>query len=88
MGNDYIYMLSIDEIRKKACCNWCRNVLDTSETMTESNFINTGKSFPSDSTTAYALYCNDCLASAFRTSEPKTAINRTTLEEIDLDELP
>jgi hypothetical protein len=78
---------TIAEVRLTVPCNWCRNTLDTSEVMTESNFVNTGKTFPSDSSTAYALFCNECLASAFRTSQPKSAVNRNTLYESDLAEL-
>ena len=78
---------TIAEIRAVAYCNWCRNSLNTSETIIEANFIDTGKTFPSDSSVAYALYCNDCLASSFRTSQPKSAINRTTLYEVDVASL-
>jgi hypothetical protein len=78
---------TIAEVRLVARCNWCRSTLDTSEVMTDSNFVDTGKTFPSDGTVAYAVYCNECLASSFRTSQPKSVVNRNTLYEVDVVEL-
>jgi len=52
-----------------------------SEELTEANFVDTGKKYP-------ALYCSSCLAVEFRKSQPKTAINPDTLDEILIEELP
>lgn len=77
--------MKLEDIQARARCNWCRNVLNTSETITESNFVDTGKKF-ADGKPAFALYCNECLADSFRTSQPKAAIarDRETLDEIDV----
>lgn len=53
---------------------------------TESNFIDTGKTF--DGTTkATAPYCTDCLADSFRVSQPKSALNKVTLARVDVSGL-
>lgn len=79
--------LTLVEIQAQARCNWCVNGLkDQIEAITEANFIDTGKTF-TDSTPATAVYCNECLASDFRTSQPKSVLNRDTLNEIDIAQL-
>lgn len=79
--------LDLATIQKQARCNYCRNTLDVAGPgVTESNFIDTGKTF-GDGTKATALYCNECLANEYRTSNPKAAINRNTLDEIDVSTL-
>jgi hypothetical protein len=72
---------NFDLIREQAFCNWCRNPMVMSEEITEANFVDTGKKYP-------ALYCSSCLAIEFRKSQPKTAINPDTLDEIILEDLP
>ncbi len=79
--------MELEQIQLQAKCNWCRNSLDVAGPgITESNFIDTGKTF-GDGTKATALYCNECLANEYRTSNPKAAINRNTLDEINVDTL-
>lgn len=80
--------MELIEIQQKARCNWCLNPLDTPDNITESNFIDTGKKFnEEDETNATALYCNQCLADTFRTSQPKAAINRENLTEVNIESL-
>lgn len=79
--------LDLATIQKQARCNYCRNTLDVAGPgVTEASFIDTGKTF-SDSTQATALYCNECLAFQLRVEQPKAAINRDTLGEINIEEL-
>lgn len=77
----------LTEIAEKARCNWCRNPLNVAgENVTEDSFIDTGKTF-SDGSQATAIYCSQCLADPFRKSQPKAALDRKTLGEIDLARL-
>jgi hypothetical protein len=77
----------LNEVAEKVKCNWCRNPLNVAnENVTEASFIDTGKTF-GDGSQATALYCSQCLADPFRVSQPKAALNRKTLDEIDLDDL-
>jgi hypothetical protein len=78
--------MKLEEIQQKARCNWCRNILDTSEKITENNFVDTGKKYQNGDP-AYALYCNECLAWENRRSDPKAVIDRETLYEINVDAL-
>lgn len=80
--------MELIEIQLKGRCNWCLNSLDTAQSITEDNFIDTGKKFnESDETNATALYCNECLADTFRTGQPKAAINRENLTEVNIERL-
>ena len=72
---------NFDLIREQAYCNWCRNPMVMSEELTQANFVDTGKKYP-------ALYCSRCLNDDFRKSQPKTAINPDTLDEMNLEDLP
>jgi hypothetical protein len=59
-----------------------------SEPISDANFIDTGKVFVSNGEKAYALYCSDCLAYGdVRTKDPKSALDKQTLEEFSLDRL-
>lgn len=79
--------MELEQIQLLARCNWCRNSLNVAGPgITEANFIDTGKTF-SNGTKATALYCNECLPNEYRTSNPKAAINRNTLDEIDVSTL-
>lgn len=79
--------LTLEQIQQAAKCNWCMGFLkDQHDAITEANFIDTGKSFPDDGP-ASAVYCNECLADEFRTSQPKAAIDRNTLTEINVEDL-
>lgn len=80
---------SLEEIQLTALCNWCRNplVMD-GDTFSESNFKDAGLKWHSDDTTnAQAVYCTDCLNDDTRTSRPKIAIDRTTLQEVLISEI-
>jgi hypothetical protein len=79
--------MPIDQVQKMAFCNWCRNPLDLSGTdFSESNFVDTDKQWHGQ--TAQAVYCNDCLKDDFRKSQPKSVINRVTLDETNIENLP
>ena len=67
-------------------CNWCRNEMIMSEPITDANFVATGKKAGGGD--LYALYCSDCLAKEDRVKQPKTGINKQTLAEFNLAELP
>ena len=67
-------------------CNWCRNEMVMSEPITDANFIATGKK--AGGSDLYALYCSDCLAKEDRVKQPKTGINKQTLAEFNLADLP
>lgn len=80
--------ISNEEIQQKCVCNWCRTGLQhTTEKITQKNFVDTGKKF-ANGEKAYAVYCNECLASDTRVKQPKSIINLTTLDEINIDEFP
>lgn len=87
----YIHLskkMELVEIQAKARCNWCLNALkDSTESLSEDNFIDTGKKFKYSSEPATSLYCNECLNSEFRVSQPKAAIDRNTLTEINIEDL-
>lgn len=77
----------IDQIQKVGNCNWCRNPLDLSGTdFSESNFVDTGKQWHGQP--AQAVYCNDCLNDDFRKSQPKSVLDRVTLDETNIENLP
>jgi|SRR5215510_931983 len=81
--------LSYEEIQQQAFCNWCRNPMVMSEAITEANFVDVGKKWhPDDTKNATALYCSECLANDFRKQQPKAAINRTNLSELNVADLP
>lgn len=81
--------LALKEIQARAFCNWCRRPLvDEKENIGESNFVDTGKIFPSTQKKAYAVYCSDCKNDQFRVKQPKSALNRDTLDETNLEDLP
>ena len=67
-------------------CNWCRNEMIMSQPITDANFIATGKK--AGGSDLYALYCSDCLAKEDRVKQPKTGINKQTLAEFNLADLP
>jgi hypothetical protein len=70
-----------------ALCNWCRNPLIMSgSNFDESNFIDTGKQWHGSA--AVAAYCDDCSNDSFRTSQPKAVIDRITLQEENVSNLP
>lgn len=81
--------LSLEEIQLRALCNWCRNPLVMSEQFDESNFKDIGRKWhEDDSANAQAVYCGTCINDEFRTGQPKSVIDRTTLDECDVDQLP
>lgn len=57
-----------------------------SATFTESNFVDTQKSWHGG--TAQAVYCTDCLNIPDRVNEPKSVLDRTTFDEANLEDLP
>ena len=78
--------LSLQEIQLQALCNWCRNPLVMSNAQfTESNFVDTGKTWHGGS--AQAVYCDDCINIDFRKNNPKSVIDRTNLEEANIQDL-
>lgn len=80
---------SIEEIQLTALCNWCRNALVMSSPFSDANFIDAGiKWRSSDSDNAEAVYCTDCLADPYRVSNPKFVIDRATLGQGDVTQLP
>lgn len=79
--------LSLEEIQLAAQCNWCLNPLTMSgDTFNESNFVDTQKQYHGG--IGQAVYCVDCLASPNRVADPKSVIDRTTLQVSRYDELP
>lgn len=79
---------SLEVIQQKTKCNWCRRLMVMSEPISDANFIDTGLVFVSNGEKGYALYCSDCLAYGdVRTKDPKSALNKETLEEFSLDRL-
>ena len=77
---DYQHIQSVTK------CNWCRNEMIMSEPITDANFVATGKKAGGGD--LYALYCSDCLAKEDRVKQPKSGINKQTLAEFNLAELP
>jgi hypothetical protein len=67
-------------------CNWCRNDMIMSEPISDANFIATGRK--AGGADLYALYCSDCLAKEDRVKQPKTGLNKQTLAEFNLADLP
>lgn len=86
MANTNTKNKTLTEIQQRSFCNWCRNPLTMSDKLTESNFVDTGKEF-SDGTKAYAVYCYACLDMKERVEQPKSAINKATLDELNLEVL-
>jgi hypothetical protein len=81
--------LTIEQIQLQAFCNWCRNPLVMSDSFAEANFVDIGRKWhDEDSDNAQAVYCQMCIGDTFRTSQPKSVIDRTTLEECDVSQLP
>ena len=81
--------MELEQIQQQAKCNWCRNPMVISDIITESNFIDVGKKWhDNDTTNAQALYCSECLADEFRVRQPKSVIDRVTLDEANVSDLP
>ena len=80
--------LKLQEIQEKGFCNWCRNPLAAyTEKLTESNFIDVPGKKWGDGSIAQAVYCNECLPSEERKRQPKSAVNRNTLAEVNIESL-
>jgi hypothetical protein len=79
--------LSLKEIQANASCNWCRNPLKNDPAnLSEKQFIDTKLKF-GDGEKAEAVYCSECIEDEFRKSQPKSAINRKTLGEANIEVL-
>jgi hypothetical protein len=79
--------LKLKEIQEKGFCNWCRNALAAqTEPITDKNLVDTGKSF-GDGEKGYAVFCSECVQNEFRRNQPKTAINKKTGAEINIESL-
>jgi hypothetical protein len=79
----------LNKIQQQTYCNWCRNSMTMSEPITEANFVDVGKKWhDSDTENAKALYCSDCLKDPARVRQPKSVIDRVTLAEINVSDLP
>jgi hypothetical protein len=77
----------LQEIQEKGFCNYCRNSLNTNQKLTESNFVDVPGKKWGDGSTAVAVYCNECLGNEQRVKQPKSAINRNTLAEVNIESL-
>jgi hypothetical protein len=80
--------LALKEIQARAFCNWCRRPLQGEDGLSEGNFIDTGKIFPANQKKAYAVFCNTCKDDDFRVKQPKSALNKETLDEVNIELLP
>lgn len=81
-------MMDYTDIQEKARCNWCLNPMTMSESITEANFVPVKGKRANDGKQAVALYCSSCLANEQRVSQPKAAIDKNTLQEINVQDLP
>ena len=81
--------LTLEQIQLSALCNWCRNPLVMSDNFDETNFVDIGRPWhQGDTSNAQAVFCETCINDTFRTGQPKAIIDRVTLDEIDVAELP
>ena len=80
-------MEQFEVIQQKTNCNWCRNLMIMSEPITDANFIQVKGKVMNNGQPAYALYCSSCLALEERVRDPKSAIDKETLQEFNLEGL-